>query len=124
MRSTIRPAIAGIAGPLAALLMLAPAMLGGQQPDELDDATIVAIFDAANTRDIETGMLASERGHSSEVKEFGRMLARDHRQVRQQGRDLAARLGVTPTPPANDQGARDHEAAMARLRELSGAEFD
>jgi putative membrane protein len=90
----------------------------------LDDPTIVAIFDAANTADIETGTLAAERGQSKEVRDFGAMLARDHRQVRQQGRDLAKRLGVTPTPPKDDQGARDHAAASPRLRALRGAAFD
>jgi putative membrane protein len=94
-------------------------------PDSaLDDATIVAIFDAANTADIETGSLAAERGASPEVRQFGAMLVRDHKQVRQQGRDLAKKLGVTPTPPKDDQSAKDHAAAMARLRGLSGAEFD
>jgi putative membrane protein len=90
----------------------------------LDDPTIVAIFDAANTADIETGTLAAERGASKEVRDFGSMLARDHKQVRQQGRDLAAKLGVTPTPPKDDQGAKDHAAAMAKLRGLRGAAFD
>src|SRR5687767_15981996 len=83
---------------------------------ELDDPTIVAIFDAANTADIETGTLAAERGASKEVRDFGAMLVRDHKQVRQQGRDLAKKLAVTPTPPKNDQSAKDHAAAMTRLR--------
>ena len=87
----------------------------------LNDPTIVAIFDAA---DIETGSLAAEQGGSKEVRDFGAMLARDHKTVRQQGRDLATRLHVTPTPPANDQSAVDHAAAMKRLRGLHGAEFD
>ena len=90
----------------------------------LDDPTIVAIFDAANTADIETGALAAERASSKEVRDFGSMLARDHKQVRQLGRDLAKKLGVTPTPPTNDQGAKDHAAAMTRLRGLSGSAFD
>ena len=90
----------------------------------LNDPTIVAIFDAANTADIETGALAAERGSSKEVRDFGSMLARDHKQVRQQGRDLAKKLGVTPTPPKDDQGAKDHAAAMARLRGLKGPAFD
>ena len=59
---------------------------------ELDDPTIVAIFDAANTADIETGTLAAERGKSAEVREFGAMLARDHQHVRKLGRDLAKKL--------------------------------
>lgn len=94
------------------------------QEEGPDDPTIVAIFDAANTADVETGALAEQRGVSQEVREFGAMLVRDHSAVRQQGRDLAAKLGVTPTPPKDDQSAKDHAAAMARLRALKGAEFD
>jgi putative membrane protein len=90
----------------------------------LDDATIVAIFDNANTADVATGKLASERGHSKEVRQFGAMLARDHAMVRQQGRDLAKKLGVTPSPPANDKSAQDQAAVLHRLSALTGAEFD
>ena len=90
----------------------------------LDDPTIVAIFDNANTVDIETGKLAAERGHSNGVRQFGAMLARDHDMVRQQGRDLAKKLGVTPTPPAGDQSAQEQAAVIRRLSGLRGAEFD
>ncbi|HLV26163.1 MAG TPA: DUF4142 domain-containing protein [Gemmatimonadales bacterium] len=107
------------------LAIAVPADAASAQSDRgPSDATIVAIFDAANTADMETGQLASERARSSEVKNYGAMLVRDHRQVRQLGRDLARKLGVTPTPPADDQGARDHAAAMRRLREVPAAEFD
>ncbi len=90
----------------------------------LDDATIVAIFDATNTADIETGALAAQRGQSKQVRDFGRMLADVHALVRQQGRDLATKLKVTPTPPANDASAAAHAKAMAELRAASDAEFD
>jgi putative membrane protein len=90
----------------------------------LDDPTIVAIFDNANTADIETGRLAAERGHSKEVRQFGAMLARDHEMVRQQGRDLAKKLGVMPTPPAGDRSAKDQAAIIRRLSGLRGADFD
>src|SRR5215212_8415279 len=53
----------------------------------LDDPTIVAIFDVTNSVDIETGQLAVERGSTREVRDFGAMLARDHKMVQQQGRD-------------------------------------
>jgi putative membrane protein len=52
------------------------------------------------------------------------MLARDHQQVRQLGRDLAAKLRVTPTPPKDDASARAHANAIASLRATSGADFD
>ena len=58
----------------------------------LDDPTIVAIFDEANTADVETGKLAEKMGSTKEIRDFGAMLARDHANVRQQGRDLANKL--------------------------------
>ena len=90
----------------------------------LDDPTIVAIFDAANTWDVETGALAEKKGTTKEVREFGAMLVHDHTMVRQQGRDLARKLGVHPTPPNDFAMAKDHEAAMKTLRAAKGAEFD
>ena len=90
----------------------------------LDDATIVAIFDAANSADIETGQLAAKRASSKAVREFGVMIARDHGIVRQQGRDLASKLGVTPTPPADGAAAKAHAQALATLRAARGVEFD
>ena len=70
---------------------------------KLNDPTIVAIFDAANTWDIETGNLAVKKGSTKEVRDFGAMLARDHKNVRQQGRDRAAVRGGAESgsaPPA------------------------
>jgi putative membrane protein len=90
----------------------------------LDDAAIVAIFDLANKADIETGRLATERADSREVRDFGRMLVDVHTAVRQQGGDLAKKLGVTPVLPKGDQSAQQHAAVMARLGKLRGAEFD
>ncbi|HEX5580124.1 MAG TPA: DUF4142 domain-containing protein, partial [Gemmatimonadaceae bacterium] len=112
------------AGVAAAVTADAPSRYYGGVPAALDDPTIVAIFDAANTADIETGALAARRGASPEVREFGAMLVRDHEHVRKLGRDLAKKLNVTPTPPKDDQGARDHAAAMARLSSLEGPAFD
>src|SRR5438105_1928736 len=65
---------------------------------KLNDPTIVAIFDAANTWDVETGQLAAKKGTTKEIRDFGAMLVHDHTLVRQQGRDLAKKLSVTPTP--------------------------
>jgi putative membrane protein len=90
----------------------------------LDDPTIVAIFDAANTYDMETGSLAVSKGHSKAVRDFAAMLVRDHRNVRQQGRDLAKSLKVTPTPPRDFALAKAHVEAMRSLRRLKGRAFD
>lgn len=91
---------------------------------KLNDPTIVAIFDAANTWDIETGQVAVKKGSNKDVRDFGAMLARDHKMVRQQGRDLAKKLNVTPTPPKDFAMAKDHDAAVKKLNSLSGKDFD
>jgi putative membrane protein len=91
---------------------------------KLDDPTIVAIFDAANTYDIETGSLAARKGSSKAVRDFGAMIARDHGNVRQQGRDLAKSLGVTPTPPKDFALAKAHADAMKSLNGADGKAFD
>lgn len=109
---------------LATSLLLSPAAVSAQQNAGPDDATIVAIFDAANTADIETGQLAADRGSTESVRAYGRMMVMDHTNVRKLGRDLAAKLHVTPTPPADDAAGRAHAAAMTRLRALSGTAFD
>jgi putative membrane protein len=124
-------------GSLGIILGIAPAIAanaqstaGAQTPNKapsaakLDDATIVAIFDAANTYDVEAGVLAEQKAKNHDVHEFAEMMQRDHKAVRQQGRDLAASLKVTPTPPANSALAQAHAAAMQKLRGLSGAAFD
>jgi len=107
-----------------AVALFAFAPTARAQQAKLDDPTIVAIFDAANTWDIETGALAKKRGTTKEIRDFGAMLVHDHTTVRQQGRDLAKKLGVTPTPLKNFGMAADHASAMKALKSASHNEFD
>ncbi|MFL5618994.1 MAG: DUF4142 domain-containing protein [Gemmatimonadaceae bacterium] len=109
---------------LAALAGLSPLRTAAGQAARLDDPTIIAIFDAANSWDIETGALAVRKGTTKEVRDFGAMLERDHTAVRQQGRDLVRKLGVHPTPPRDFAMAKDHAAAMKSLRSKTGKAFD
>ena len=90
----------------------------------ITDANIIAIFDAANTYDIETGMLGEQKGSSKEVRAVGASLVRDHKAVRQQGRDLAKKLGVTPVAPAVNPLAAQHAKALDELKAKTGAAFD
>ncbi|MEP7000817.1 MAG: DUF4142 domain-containing protein [bacterium] len=109
---------------LVAAAFFAVAPIARAQQAKLDDPTIVAIFDAANTWDIETGALAKKKGTTKEIREFGAMLVHDHTSVRQQGRDLAKKLGVTPTAPKKFGMAADHSGAMKSLKRASGKDFD
>jgi putative membrane protein len=120
-----KPTVLTVFAVLAAVAALATTPPASAQAPGLDDPTIVAIFDAANSWDIETGQLALKKSRNEEVRRFATMMVNDHRAVRQLGRDLAQRLHVTPTPPGKDFAlARDHVSAMKSLRALKGAAFD
>jgi putative membrane protein len=110
---------------LAAFTLPAVAPAARAQAPGLDDPTIVAIFDAANSWDIETSQLALKKSHNAEVRRFAKMMVNDHRAVRQLGRDLAHKLNVTPTPPGKDFAlAKDHASTMKTLRAAKGKAFD
>jgi len=119
------PFLFGAAVVLAAVALPTTRHQQGTTPQAaLTDANIVAIFEAANTADIETSELAAKKGATKDVRDMGTQFAKDHRAVRQQARDLAKRLGVTPALPAGDKGAADHRAVMADLNAKTGAAFD
>ena len=107
-----------------ALAAATPAWAQAGKAAKLDDPTIIAIFDAANTWDMETSAIGEKRATSKDVRDLAAQLVRDHRMVRQQGRDLAKKLGVTPTPPKNFAMAKDHEETMKKLEAASAKSFD
>jgi putative membrane protein len=119
-------AIVALAAAPASAQMARPLTVAAAASPQLDDPTIVAIFDAANTWDMETAALALQKSRNKDVRTFARMMAHDHKAVRQLGRDLAKKLSVTPTPPGKDfELYQAHLAAMKTLRAARrGAAFD
>jgi putative membrane protein len=112
---------------LASLLLVAPITLAAQTDKpapKLDDATIVAIFDNANTADIQTAGLGAQKATDPAVRELARNFVHDHTKVRQMARDLAAKLKVTPTPPKDDKSVAELSMTMSKLEHLKGKEFD
>ena len=71
-------------------------------PATLTDPNIAALLDEANMADSANGKIASTKGTQADVKAFGVLMTKDHHALRKQGQDLATKLNVTPTPPAND----------------------
>src|SRR3954463_4026239 len=124
MHAASSPLRSLLASALVVFGLASPARSIAAQTAKLDDPTIIAIFDAANTWDMETGAIAEKKGTTKDVREFGAMLVRDHRTVRQQGRDLVGKLGVHPTPPKDFSMAAQHADAMRSLSTKQGAAFD
>lgn len=111
---------------LAAVFVLAVLMTNTQAyaGEKLDDATIFAIFDQANTTDIWAGRIAVKKAHSEEVRALGKMVASDHEAVQQRGRDVAKKLGIIPVPPPGDTSATELAKMVNLLQSKSGSEFD
>ena len=111
---------------LAAGVFVTLALINGNAfaGTKLDDATIFAIFDQANTTDVWAGRIAVKKAHSEDVRELGKMVATDHEAVQQSWRDLAKKLGIIPAPPENDMSAEKLAKMVELLQSKSGAEFD
>src|SRR4026207_2436627 len=109
---------------LSVILALVSLLPQAAPAQGLSDANIIAIFDAANTYDIETGTLGEQKGSSKEVRAVGASLVRDHQAVRQQGRDLAENVGGAPMAPAVNPLAEQHAKALVDLKAKSGSAFD
>lgn len=109
------------AGVIAAVFL---SMVPMAHAGDLDDATIYAIFDQANTADIATARLGTVKGHAAEVRALAEMVRNDHLAVQRMGRDLAQKLGLPATPPANDQSYANLAQAYNDLQSQSGKAFD
>lgn len=91
----------------------------------LSDANIVFILDNANMLDSSAGQVASTKGTSADVRDFGNMMMRDHHGLRKQGQELAAKLGVTPAAPANDDSQAKTDKTMSLVNSTAkGKDFD
>jgi putative membrane protein len=91
----------------------------------LSDANIVYILDGANHLDSMAGSVAATKGTAADVRDYGKMMMRDHHKLRQSGDSLAKKLGVTPEAPAGDTHAADVQKTMSMLNSAAkGKDFD
>ena len=89
------------------------------------DANIFALLDETNVADSSHGMVASTKGTSSAVRDFGRQMMRDHHTMRVEGQALAKRLNITPAPPPGDTlPAHAQKLADVLSTTAKGKDFD
>lgn len=116
--ATIDTAMAPAAGMADSGLVPTPAPV-------LSDANIVFILDNVNMLDSVAGSVASTKGTSADVREFGQMMMRDHHSLRQQGQAVAKKLAVAPEAPVNDDSKAALDRTMTLLNGASkGKDFD
>lgn len=91
----------------------------------LSDANVLAKLDADNVADSSAGAMAATKGTSASVKEFGRMMMKDHHAMRVEGAALASKAGITPALPPGDADAAADAAVADSMRTMpKGAAWD
>ena len=84
------------------------------------DRAFVEDMAEAGMAEVELGKLASEKGASADVKQFGERMVADHQKANDELKAIAKNKNVTlPTEPD-----AKHKAEMDRLSKLSGEAFD
>lgn len=98
---------------------------GSTSAPALTDANIAWILDQASVGDSARGTLAATKGTSTEVKNFGKLMAGEHHMLRVEGLALVKKLGLTPTAPAGDSSEAQAKAEMDSLTAMpKGAAWD
>lgn len=99
----------------ASVQALAPAPVSAPT---FTDANVLAKLDADNVADSSAGAMAATKGASAAVKEFGRMMMKEHHAMRVEGAALARNTGITPVMPAGDADAAAEAAVADSMRSM------
>ena len=70
--------------------------------------------------EVELGKLASEKGGSQEVKDFGDKMVKDHSKINDNLKEVAGKLNVTLPDKVDSM----HQAKIDKMNKMSGASFD
>jgi putative membrane protein len=73
--------------------------VAGVAASTMSEGNVVALLEMTHAADSALGALAATKGTTTEIKEFGRMISREHHALRKDAADLAAQIGVVTTPP-------------------------
>jgi putative membrane protein len=84
------------------------------------DAGFMAMVAQANLAEVDAGRLALKKSSNPDVKKFAQHMIDDHTQANSDLADLAHKKGMDLPSKADEA----HQRELARLAEMSGAEFD
>lgn len=89
------------------------------------DDQIAKILMTTNNGEVSLGQLAKEKAQNKDVKKFAEHMVKAHSKNNKKSVKLATKIGLSPSE--NEKSSmmqQENDAAMASLKDLSGAEFD
>jgi putative membrane protein len=101
------------------ILIAAPNAKGQATVSTADKDFILAAAQGGMT-EVKLGELAARNGTRDDVKEFGRMMVKDHTIINDDLKALAAQKGVTLTETVDAK----HQEKLEKMAGLTGSEFD
>lgn len=90
----------------------------------LDDATALATFEDLISYDIETAGIAAKKDPNADVRKVASGFLNDHTGLLKHTKELATKLNISPTPPAEAPMGQAHAEALRKLNSTTGQEFD
>lgn len=102
------------------LAISAPALLAQSGNASPADKKFVKEAMQGGMAEVELGQLASQKGQSDDVKQFGEKMQQDHTKLNDQMKPIAQQIGVTPP----DSVSPKDKALKTKLEGLSGDSFD
>jgi len=88
---------------------------------DMNAADVLNTLHQTDRMEIHMGMMAQDKGSTSDVKDYGKTLVSDHQDNDKKVTDLAAKEGITLK--SAKPGIMD-EMEMKHLKSLSGSDFD
>jgi putative membrane protein len=94
-------------------------------PDVGSDSNIAASLVAANSGEVQIGMLAQSQGMNAAVKDFANRMINEHTAAQQRQSALFTSLGLTPADDTTSRQLQsDAQNMLAMLRTRTGQDFD
>jgi putative membrane protein len=112
-----------LSGPCAALVLSGGLAMQAQSSETAPspaDRKFVTDALKGGMAEVKLGQMATEKGNSQDVKDFGQKMVTDHTKMGDQMKDVAGQIGVTPPTMMTPKD----EALEAKLKMLSGDSFD
>ena len=98
--------------------------VAGVAAASLNEASALGLLQAVHAADSALGLLGAQRGASMAVKEFARMILREHMALRREAAIVASDMGITPEPPKVPAAAAPDAMRTHLLSEPSGGAWD
>jgi len=114
-----KSALVALGMALLVLGLLAP-YANAETPISMADTNFILAAAQGGMTEVRLGELASTNGVREGVKDFGRMMVKDHTAINNDLKALAAQKGVT-LPDSLDA---KHKAMVDKMAVLTGSEFD